>query len=210
MAHPIGSPVIIIEDKTVDAKNDILGVVLVGGKSTRFGQSKARLVLPQQNYSVTENLLSRLSNLNLPVAIVTNSLDRFSDLNIKSFCDIFSECGPLGGLYTALKNSKSRKVLSLTCDMPLVSHELLNRLLMTDLAKFDACVFEGKQGLEPFPGLYTPDTLEIIEQQLHKKKYSMRQFLNRLIHLKCLCVPDMAAEFLNINTQEDFKELVSY
>jgi molybdopterin-guanine dinucleotide biosynthesis protein A len=107
-------------------------------------------------------------------------------------------------------SANGRKVLTLTCDMPLVSTDLLKELLAHEKFISDACIFEGDQGLEPFPGLYSAQTLRIINQQLHHKNYSMTQFLSRLTRLIRLPAEGSSTEFFNMNTQLDLEELLNH
>ena len=43
--------------------------------------------------------------------------------------DIIPRCGPLGGVYTALKTTRYDAVLFLACDMPLITSGLIGRFL---------------------------------------------------------------------------------
>ena len=43
--------------------------------------------------------------------------------------DLVPRCGPLGGIYTALRTTSAEAVLFLACDMPFVGPELLRLVL---------------------------------------------------------------------------------
>ena len=50
--------------------------------------------------------------------------------------DLVERCGPLGGIYTALKTSEAAVEVFLACDMPFVSTELLRQLVAQLSAKW--------------------------------------------------------------------------
>ena len=59
--------------------------------------------------------------------------------------DIVPRCGPIGGILTGLVKSQAEAVVFLTCDMPLVSGELL-RIFLKPAA------FENHSSAEPKVG----------------------------------------------------------
>lgn len=99
-------------------------LLLAGGKSSRMGQNKALLEhdgvpmiqrLAEQCVAFPEKLLS--SPIELPVEGYTR------------FCDDLPDCGPLGGLVTALRRCRSDALLVLSCDLACYRSELGNYLL---------------------------------------------------------------------------------
>ncbi|MCF6240761.1 MAG: molybdenum cofactor guanylyltransferase, partial [Bacteroidales bacterium] len=96
-------------------KNNITGIILCGGKSKRMGSNKALLQLNGKciiNY-VTE-LLSNFCN---EIIISTNSHE-LAFLKTELVADEFQTIGPIAGIYSALKHSKTEKNIILSCDTP--------------------------------------------------------------------------------------------
>ena len=83
--------------------------ILAGGLSSRMGRDKARLRL--NGRTLLAQVRDAAQTLGCPVRVIRR--------------DLVTRCGPLGGVFTALKTSRAEAVLFLACDMPFVSPELL-------------------------------------------------------------------------------------
>ena len=82
--------------------NKILGVVLAGGKSQRFGQDKSQVKL--QGKILIDYILSEIVDEFNETLIVTNNLINFmSSDKIFLTKDFKNGLGPLGGVFTAMK-----------------------------------------------------------------------------------------------------------
>src|SRR5258706_6638023 len=83
--------------------------ILAGGLSRRMGTDKARLRLGSR--TMLQHVQAAAKATGLPVRVISK--------------DLIPNCGPLGGLYTALKTTKHDAILALACDMPFVTPDLL-------------------------------------------------------------------------------------
>jgi molybdenum cofactor guanylyltransferase len=92
----------------------LAGFVLAGGRSLRMGQDKAGLKW-NAHQTVLQHMTFLLSTVAEPVRIVGRD-----DLP-----DIVPNCGPLGGILTALDASKSPMNLIVAVDLPLLNTEFL-------------------------------------------------------------------------------------
>ena len=105
----------------------IRGLVLAGGKSSRFGSNKA--VASYQGVRLIERAVSLLNELGLkPVVAARKEMD-YTFLKCVTICDKLPDLGPLGGLYTAMTIFKNTPFLVLTCDMPALTPSILSDLL---------------------------------------------------------------------------------
>src|SRR5262245_26747021 len=82
--------------------------ILAGGLSKRMGRNKSRLSLG--NITMLGHIRKTAEATGLPVRVIRR--------------DCVPKCGPLGGIYTALKTTEADAILFLACDMPLVTTEL--------------------------------------------------------------------------------------
>ena len=90
---------------THNVSTDCTGVILVGGKSRRMGVDKARLRLGGR--TLLARVREHAAQLGFRVRVVRK--------------DLVPPCGPLGGIYTAMKRSRADALLFLSCDMPFVT-----------------------------------------------------------------------------------------
>ena len=80
----------------------ILGVVLAGGKSLRFGEDKSQVKL--NNKSLIDHILSEVLAEFKELLIVSNDPIEFKKSeNISIIRDFKKNLGPLGGVLTAMK-----------------------------------------------------------------------------------------------------------
>jgi molybdopterin-guanine dinucleotide biosynthesis protein A len=156
--------------------------ILAGGLSTRMGRAKARLRLG--NRTLLGWVRRNAAALGLPVRIIRRDLVR--------------RCGPLGGIYSALKTTKAFAVLFLPCDMPFISAAFLRRFM----GKFDGnrALFGVTRGKSGFPIILPQILLPEIEKQIHRRRFAL-QDLACATGARSVRVP--AGEGFNINSPED-------
>ena len=88
--------------------NKILGVVLAGGKSQRFGEDKSQVKL--NNKLLIDHILSEIIDQFNEILIISNNQIKFKDSpKISTTKDIIKGLGPLGGILTAMKWIKNNK-----------------------------------------------------------------------------------------------------
>jgi len=118
--------------------------------------------------------------------------------------DLIPRCGPLSGIYTALRTTRADAELFLACDMPFVSVELLE-VLLASWRKEDCSVFTDCRGKAGFPFLLPARALPIVERQISNRQFSLQKLAAvlaaRLIH------PPRAhqSRLLNINAPSDLQ-----
>ncbi len=164
-------------------------VILAGGLSTRMGRDKAGLRLG----GVT--MLGRIKRsaraTGWPVRVIRR--------------DLIGRCGPLGGVFTALKTTTADAVICLACDMPLVSTRLIAGLAeRLTYARKPAvtCIVEARRG---FPLALRREAVEMVEDQLRHGELSLQQLLDRLQTDGWELTDELAGNLLNVNTPEDLK-----
>jgi len=156
--------------------------ILAGGLSTRMGRAKARLRLG--NRTLLGHVRKNAAGLGLPVRIIRKDLVR--------------RCGPLGGIYSALKTTKAFAVLFLPCDMPFVSAASLHRCL----ALFDGsrAVFAVSRGQPAFPVILPVALLPLVARQMEAGRFALHQ-LARAAAARRVRLP--SRELFNVNTPDD-------
>lgn len=118
--------------------------------------------------------------------------------------DLVGRCGPLGGVFTALKTSRADRVLFLACDMPFVSADLL-RELDKQLSSRRRAVFSVLDGVAGFPFLLRRDALAFVEQQIARREFSLQKLATAL-EARLWKVPGRRrGELRNLNSPADLR-----
>lgn len=188
-------------------KQSISGFVQAGGKSQRMGQNKALLKLA--GLKLIEYSIKSLTPIVSQIGIITSTPEAYSDLNIPSYPDIWPGLGPLAGIYAALEYSKNDYVLSLACDMPFISTDLLS-LLIESTENHQVCVPLDVQGqLQPLCAIYHKSCKPVILELINQVKYAPKA-LFPLVKTQTISFEQFAHLagaryfFENINSPEDF------
>ncbi len=154
-----------------------------------MGQDKARLRLGGRSLLAQVRAMAR--GLGMPVRVVRR--------------DLVPRCGPLGGVYTALRRSRAEALAFLSCDMPFVSAGLLCRVL-DQLTPTASAVFVQAGRAAGFPFVLRRAVLPSVERQIATEDFSI-QSLARRLRAKQLRVPAaQAAELFNVNTPAEWAE----
>jgi molybdenum cofactor guanylyltransferase len=108
--------------------SSITAVILAGGASLRMGRNKA--LLEWQGRPFVAHIAERLRTQVGRVAINTNAAAEFAQFGLPLVADATTEKrGPLAGILAALNYSSSEWTLVVPCDNPLISTQLVDRLL---------------------------------------------------------------------------------
>ena len=161
--------------------------ILAGGRSTRMGRDKTRLRL--SGVSLLTRLKWMAQEIRLPGRIIRR--------------DLVPRCGPLGGIFTALKTTSAGAVLFLSCDMPFVATPLLKRLLR-EAHRSRRSVFIEQNGTVGFPFLCLRKSLPIVEEQILRREFSLQK-LAQACQAKTIRRPPQDPQLLNVNTPADWR-----
>ncbi len=113
--------------------NNILGVVLAGGKSQRFGEDKCQVKLGDR--LLIDYILSEITDEFEEILLVANNSINFKkSKNITLINDFKKNLGPLGGVLTAMKwvkeNNKNYQWIStFPADTPFFKTHILKKFL---------------------------------------------------------------------------------
>jgi len=118
--------------------------------------------------------------------------------------DVVPQCGPLGGVFSALATSRAETILFLSCDMPFVSPELL-KMLGLRLKPGMAALFTEEEGQIGFPFLIRREVLPVVERQLSARRPSLRGLADALDARTFRVTRSRKHELFNVNTPGDLK-----
>jgi molybdenum cofactor guanylyltransferase len=134
------------------ANNKVGGFILAGGKSSRMGCDKALLEIA--GVSLIARATRLLQSVTSDTKIIA-SPSLYRSLGAPIVADDWPGCGPLGGIATVLRVSKTPWNLIVACDLPYLTKAWLDLLVERALkSKADAVVPMNERGAEPLCAMY--------------------------------------------------------
>lgn len=178
------------------------GIVLAGGKSSRFGEDKA--LARVGGSTLIERTVKLLDSLSLEPVVITNRSRDYSFLKCRIERDLIPDKGPIGGLFTACRLFKHSPLMVLTCDMPALTSAAVEYLMKHHTRDHWVTVYSRDETYrQPFPGIYEPILGDRIVESLARDRLSMQGFLCGLSEINLLTPRSGKEIFLNINQKKD-------
>lgn len=188
----------------------VLGVVMAGGRNTRFGDLKAFAEV--DGTPIIKRVIAALRDVADDVVLSANDAGAYASLGLASRADIHPDIGALGGIHSALHWARERGedgILAVACDMPFPSVTLL-RHLREQGEHFDAVLPEsdGRRGVEPLYAFYHVRCLPAIERAIERNDRRMIGFhadvsVHRVPLDEVRKHGDPAVLFMNVNERGD-------
>ena len=177
----------------------LLGAVLAGGASRRFGRDKAAEVVG--GVTLVDRAARTLAEVFAEVVVVS-SRDAVSDW--PSIPDLRPPCGPLGGIEAALQRAGERRLegaFVLACDLPLVTAETVRTIALA-LGDFAAAAPErdAVPSFEPLCAAYRTSCLERVSVLLDGGERAAHALFDSVTGTT---LGLSSADFINVNTVAD-------
>lgn len=185
-------------------KTNITGIILAGGKSARMGTDKGFVMLNSKTFIA--HIIDVLKPMVNDIVIVSNNSD-YDVYNLSRIDDIFENAGPLAGLYSGLKHSKSEFNLVLSCDVPLISNKVLNKLIEEFDKKMDVIQIQCQGKTMPLIAIYKKQCSKTLLELLHKGERRLQMAVEHLNTKTITLDHDLEYHVKNINTTEELKAL---
>jgi len=186
------------------------GIILAGGKSTRFGSDKSFMKINGQPLLKKQIALFKKKFKKI-IIVSDNSGHKYRDT--QTVKDIVPGCGPLGGIYSGLVMSSSFYNFVIACDMPNINLRLLKHMIKLKNG-FDAVMPCLKNGSEPLFAIYSKKCIPVIEKMINEDNLRIKKFFDK-IKLKKIKKEEIVkfgkpeVLFFNINTPDDYEKLLS-
>lgn len=175
------------------------GLILAGGRSTRFGSNKALYSL--EGATMLEHVFGAVAAVADPVLVSIQDEPFPLPMSARTVRDEWPGAGPLAGLQAGLRQSPSEWLLVVACDMPFVTGAALQALMAAASGQAQAVVATDGTDDQPLCACYHRSILPIVEEQLAAGRRSMFGLLDRLAHI--VRVPLDPGLLRNINRPED-------
>lgn len=188
---------------------NITGVILAGGLSSRYGKDKAFLLI--NGTPLIERTAEKMKTIFQEVIIISNEKKRLSYLGLPVFEDIKKGLGPLGGIYTGLLSMSNEMGFFVACDMPFINEALI-RYMVSKKDNCAALVPSVGNEIEPLHAIYSKSCLSAIENLIKANTYQVRLFYGHINikyvkedEIKKFTSPEQV--FLNINTPDEYSRI---
>jgi len=191
--------------------NNILGVVLAGGKSQRFGQDKSQVKL--QDKLLIDYILSEIiDEFNETLIVANEKINFMSSNNISITRDFKSGLGPLGGVLTAMKwikenNKKYKWISTFPSDTPFFKKKELKFFYENININSSKLFFiKSDETRHNIFGLWSLDLMDKLEKDILRGERKVEVWANSIgvstVNIKYKKVDP----FFNINTKKDLEK----
>jgi molybdenum cofactor guanylyltransferase len=191
--------------------NDISGLILAGGLSTRMGGRDKGLQLLEGRPMIT-HIIERLQPQVGPLLINANqNYEAYEVFGLPMIADVISNfVGPLAGMHAGLSHCTTPYLLSVPCDCPFLPTDLARRLsdaLMSSGADIAYAITINQNQTEHHPVfcLLKRGVIVGLAEYLSEGGRKVLSWVSSQAHVQV--VFDDHSAFLNINTPDDLKTI---
>ena len=181
--------------------DNVTGLILAGGQSTRFGSDKARHIL--QERPLIAHVYDALSTAADSVFLSTGSSSKRYGLPATPIMDLRPQCGPLGGIHAGLVQIDTPWLLVAACDIPFIQPSDFAKLLEARSSEVDLVVARASGRLHPTCACYNKRLLQRVEAQIDAGECALHALLDAA-RMKVVDLPSSSLK--NINRLSDLPE----
>ncbi|MGL4344575.1 MAG: molybdenum cofactor guanylyltransferase [Cellulosilyticaceae bacterium] len=188
-------------------KQQIAMVLLMGGKSSRMGQSKALLIY--QDMPFWQRIVQEMTVCG-PVYLSVNDKDPVPSQDYPILIDEYTGIGPLGGIVTALRNIPQDYVFICACDMPKMDRYLIKYLCDQITEEWDGVMIQDDKGhYDCAAGIYSKNMLPVIDKMLQEGNYRLQDLLKktRIRSISVRQLPVSREVLCNVNTPKEYEAI---
>jgi len=194
------------------SENNILGVILAGGKSKRFGEDKTTAKLG--NKTLLDHVISKIEKNFKEILIIENKEKINQDKkNVFSTKDIIEGyLGPLVGVLSAMEWIKNNKknynwIATFPCDTPFFNENLIDKIKNFPINSPKKLFFlkSGSRRHNIF-GLWSLELKDILLEDINNGHRKVEEWANKIGPEIIEINEENDYNFLNINTREDLQK----
>ena len=193
-------------------ENNILGIILAGGKSSRFGEDKSTAKLGDK--TLLDHTINKIEKEFTEILVISNNKEfnfKNNKIHVVEDC-IEGQLGPLVGILTAMKwvikNKKNYKwIASFPCDTPFFDIKLISELKIKVKETSKKLIFlnSNKKRHNIF-GLWSMDLIEILEKDIKNSFRKVEFWADKVGYENININEEKFDRFLNINTKKDLEK----
>ena len=192
-------------------EHNILGVILAGGKSSRFGSNKSLSKL--ENNKLIEHVINKIDKYFPEILAVSNDSGlKIENKKIKIIKDcIKGYLGPLVGVLSAMKyansfENKFKWIITFPCDTPFFEKLIVEQMIEKATSPKEKIYFvKDKKQRHNIFGLWSTSLEKVLEEDLNNNFRKVDLWADKI---GCNFIEkdiQNENEFLNINTKKDLE-----
>lgn len=186
-------------------EKEITAIILAGGQSKRMGTDKGLLKLNGKPF--IKHICEALQPIVGSDIIISSSNKEYDGLGYTRVEDIIENKGPVGGLYSALKSSKTKLNLVLSVDVPLVSSELLEWVIENHDETFMVTQTAVGDKTSPLVAVYDRSMRIVCGEHMAGNQLKLQKMVEDVKHQTIVIPEEWGNQVQNINTQEEYQNL---
>lgn len=180
---------------------NIAGYILTGGKNRRMGGEK-KLFLSLDGKSFLERIREAMKDFSV-IYLSVETKEPYEGVGLPLIEDEYFAIGPMGGIYSGLRNCQEEALFVVACDMPLLNQQTVEKICRAYEQEKRTVVVKAQNRLHPLLGIYTKETLPAFQKLIQEKDYRMMNLLKRIDYAEIM-LEEEANALMNINSREDY------
>ena len=168
-----------------------------------MGTDKALLKFKGKTF--IQILYDNLKDICSEVVISSNNLNVKIE-GAKTIADEVKNIGPMGGIFTCIKYSKTDYSIVVSVDTPFVSAKMINEIA-SQSADYDITVIEQAGKVHPLIGVYHKNVIDLLNSEITSEKYKIMEMIKKTKNQIISVGNEYKGELFNINSPEDFDKI---
>ena len=186
-------------------RQDITGVVLAGGRATRWDGRDKGLIQVSGRPMISHVLDALAPQVGQVIINANRNLDEYRAFGLPVVTDASRDfLGPLAGIASGLAAARTEWVAITPCDSPLLAADCVGRLVSAceDDARTDIAVAHDGERIQPVFALIRRGLLEDLDAYLESGGRKIDRWYGQQ-RMQLVDFSDNLDNFLNINRRED-------
>lgn len=180
--------------------------ILAGGKSSRFGDDKARFVW--RGRPLILHVAQSLKPFTAGLSVVAGRAGEYDDLGLRTIGDASPGLGPLAGIQAALHDAAGAGwILCASCDRLGLKPDWIEALLAAAEPQIGVVAFKGEHW-QPLPALYHTSIGDRVDAALRAGNLSPWRTIESVVHT-VLPLPADWDSSLDVNEPDVLSDVLS-
>ncbi len=188
-----------------NSKGYLIGIaILAGGKSTRMGQNKT-LLLTDKGVTFLDRMMDEFAGFEYKYL---SSNDCREDIckGYSVIRDCYKDIGPMGGIFSVLKQTECDAVLVAAADMPLYNPDEALKIIDIYNGEDILAAKHSDGKYQMLASIYSKGCIERMEEMITAGEYKLMRLMDCVDSKDFIITNEIA--YTNINTMADYRQFM--